>query len=40
MATHYKETEVPEGDVRSDMFDHLAQERPWALTKTLNALPS
>lgn len=37
MATQYKETEVPEGDARSDMLDHLASKRPWAFIVVKNA---
>lgn len=37
MATEYKETQVPEGDARSDMLDHLADGNPWAMIIAINA---
>lgn len=37
MATEYKETQVPEGDARSDMLDHLAGGDPWVMIIAQNA---
>ncbi len=37
MAVDYKETEVPEGDLRSEMLDDLADGRPWVLVTARSA---